>query len=99
MASIDELIQHAYLATVVPDGWKRLLTSVQERIDAASVTLTFLDVSGPKNFVQAAVGIPPEAIALYHQRYAASDPIPQRAQLLGLVRTGAVNLIQEMITE
>jgi DNA-binding CsgD family transcriptional regulator len=96
---LDSLIRLLYLAAADPSRWQAALESLQARLDAASVAITFIDTRQPHAFVQAIVGMTPAAVRLYHERYAAEDPFIIFAKEHDLFRTGLLGLVQDYLPD
>ena len=76
MASVsnEDLIEHIYDASLSPEAWPALLTSLCETIGGSSAWLSRLDVR-TGNGAGIIAGIDPEMPELYRQHYGAVNPI------------------------
>jgi DNA-binding CsgD family transcriptional regulator len=97
--TIHQLIQKIYLAGVNTERWPEFLAALSDAVDGGSSILSFIDIQRGGAAVNAAWGITPEVIALYHERYAAIDPYGQGTAALGPLEPGFVGLCQDIVTE
>ena len=96
---VHELIQHIYLAAAEPDRWPKFLELLRRRIDAGNTQFTFTDTKRGGMALEATAGLDPEAVQLYHARFAAIDPFSQGTAALGPLRPGFIGLVQDLISD
>ena len=81
------------------ERWPEFLEALSRTVDGGSAILSFIDIQRGGAAVNAAWGLTPEVIALYHERYAAIDPHGQGTAALGPLEPGFVGLCQDIVTE